>query len=295
MERKYCIMWLQSVDSTNSAAQRRISELDNLSVVAARCQFAGRGQRGNNWQARPGENLTFSIVLRFGEKLPPEPKPSVGTLTGFPDEKKEEIIYSRTFKGFPSEGMFYAIPSRQQFYICMALTLALTDYLDVRHIHCRIKWPNDIYFNDKKICGILMENGVKGDRMASSVLGVGLNVNQTDFPDSLPNPVSMRLVTREKYDIEEELGLILRCFDERIMLIFSEEGRARLLETYLERLYRKNEEHYFIRTETSEKFRGIIRGITLDACLIVEDFHTGKREEFAFKEIKYVIDGREQV
>ena len=154
MENKTDIIWLERVDSTNDEARRHISEIDNLSVVSALEQTKGRGQHGNTWLSMPGENLTFSLIVKD-----------------------------------------FRIKSNEQSAISQATALSLTKILGRYGIEARIKWPNDIYAGDNKICGILIENSLKGMEIDWSIIGIGLNVNQTSFPEHLPNPTSMRLCT----------------------------------------------------------------------------------------------------
>lgn len=154
MESKTDIIWLERVDSTNDEARRHISEIDNLSVVSALEQTKGRGQRGNRWSSQPGENLTFSLVVKD-----------------------------------------FRIKANEQSAISQTTALSLVDLLSRHEIKARIKWPNDIYAGDEKICGILIENSLKGSEIDWSIIGIGLNVNQTAFPEDLPNPTSMKLCT----------------------------------------------------------------------------------------------------
>ena len=147
MKSKHKIIWLNEVDSTNEEAKRHISVIDNLSVLTALSQTAGRGQRGNSWLSAPGENLTFSIVLKH------EPK----------------------------------VKAYDQFVISEIVSLSVVDFLSSYGISARIKWPNDIYVGDRKISGILIEHSVTGDSLSSSVVGIGLNINQRNF--NVTNPL----------------------------------------------------------------------------------------------------------
>ncbi len=146
------ILWLDIAESSNDEARKAIDSLDNLSVVAVRCQTKGRGQRTNTWLSEAGENLTFSIVLKDLNILPVE-----------------------------------------QIAISQITSLAVVDFLKLHGIDARIKLPNDIYVGNKKICGILIENSICSNNMKWSIIGVGINVNQTTFPSSLPNPTSILL------------------------------------------------------------------------------------------------------
>ena len=156
-DRKIDINWTGSVDSTNNEAKRRIDSLADLSVISAVEQTAGRGQRGNIWLSDPGKNLTFSIAVKYGGEL------------------------------------FANASPENEFVINGIISLSVVELLAVHGIDARIKLPNDIYVNDKKICGILIEHSVLGSSLVHSIIGVGLNVNQLDFDESLVNPTSMLL------------------------------------------------------------------------------------------------------
>ena len=179
MESKTDIIWLERVDSTNDEARRHISEIDNLSVVSALEQTKGRGQRGNRWSSQPGENLTFSLVVKD-----------------------------------------FRIKANEQSAISQATALSLVDLLSRHEIKARIKWPNDIYAGDEKICGILIENSLKGSEIDWSIIGIGLNVNQTAFPEDLPNPTSMKLCTgnsnpyNSREILEEFMGIFTGYYRE---------------------------------------------------------------------------------
>ena len=157
MTKKHDIIWIETVDSTNSEAVRQISALDNLSVLSAISQSEGRGQRGNVWLSSPGKNLTFSIVLKYENY--PLPK----------------------------------FRAADQATISAITSISVVELLSNYGIKAKIKLPNDIYINDKKICGILIEHAVKGEYLEHSIVGIGLNVNQCNFDVSLSNPTSIAL------------------------------------------------------------------------------------------------------
>lgn len=248
MERNYRILWHDCIDSTNSEAIRHLTDIDNMSVIAARLQTSGRGQRGSRWSSATSENLTFSIVVRPGQD------------------------------GIP------AISSHGQFAISEAATLALAEYLGDNGIAAKIKWPNDIYCGDSKICGILIEHGIRDGAVNSSVIGIGLNLNQTSFPPDIPNPVSMKSLTGRTYCPETELKRFMEHFSRYMDMA----GSKSMKDKYLHLMYRKDEKHLFTDTATGETFTGIIRGISSNACMTVE-MPDGTRRDFAFKEIGYVI------
>ena len=169
------IIWLDVAESSNDEARKAIDILDNLSVVAVRCQTSGRGQGTNSWESAPGENLTFSIVLKDLNILP-----------------KEQIVISQI------------------------TALSVVELLEKHGIEAKIKLPNDIYVGSKKICGILIENTLCSNKIRWSIIGIGINVNQTVFPTHLPNPTSILLETGihgpgmcRKINPEKGLGLDL--------------------------------------------------------------------------------------
>lgn len=165
---------LASVPSTNRYCEALdLAEVEDFTCYWALQQTAGIGQRGNHWEAEPGKNLTFSLVLH------------------------------PTF-----------LPADRQFKLTEALSLALCDCLKgLRDL--KVKWPNDIYVGKRKICGTLVSTRLQGAQIASAICGIGLNVNQTVFPDWVPNPTSMALLTGEEYDLEPLLKKILACIEKR--------------------------------------------------------------------------------
>ncbi len=256
MKSKHDIIWIENIDSTNSEAQRRISELDNLSVVSALSQSGGRGQRGNTWISEPGKNLLFSVILRL------------------------------------------EIQAYDQFVISQMASLAVIDLLASHDIEAKIKWPNDIYIGNEKVCGILIENAVSGKWISNSIVGIGLNVNQRNFDVSIPNPTSMVLSLQntdenEKkdfnlHDLLEGYMDILSGYIERFCHITG--GYNRLNQLYLAQMWRRNEESEFLdnTTSPSTRFTGTIRGVSGVGHLQIEK-EEGELKEFAFKEISYIL------
>lgn len=248
MKNKYDIIWLDSVDSTNDEARRRIGTCDNLSVLSAVTQTAGRGQRGNSWSSVPGENLMFSIILKA------------------PHMK---------------------VMACDQSVISQIASLAVTDFLAMHGLRAKIKWPNDIYVDDRKICGILIENSLRGDWINSSIIGIGLNINQRNFDVTIPNPTSMALEGAETPDLSvclEEFMGIFSDYCSRYLNITG--GYLKIRTMYLSQMWRRNEPHRYV--SGGEEFIGIIRGISDQGLLVMEN-EKGELREFAFKEIAYVI------
>ena len=252
MEVRYDTIWLDSVDSTNTEVSRRYDTLDNLSVIAAVNQTAGRGQRGNVWHVEPGANLTFSILLRFGD------------------------------------GNLSPLKATSQFSISEAVTLALVEFFETEGIAARIKWPNDIYVRDKKLVGILIENSLGAQGVERSIVGIGINCNQTDFPPQLMNPTSMALLTGRRFDTHALLDRFLEILGRYLMTMETESGRHTIHEQYLANLYRLGEMHEYTDCATGEIFKGTIKGIS-DAAMLQVELPDGTLKEFAFKEISYII------
>lgn len=193
------ILWYESIDSTNSEASRLFEGLDNLSVVAAYDQSAGRGQGDHVWYSSPGLNLCFSIVLKCRE---------YGLRT-----------------------------SEQQVLSCIA-TLAIRNYLLSKGVESRIKWPNDIWVGDRKICGVLVQNRETDGELEGSVIGIGLNLNETDWPEWIPNPVSLTGLTGIRYDVRSELELLYDEFCRLEPLLRNADGRNQLQEEFGKYVFR---------------------------------------------------------
>ena len=173
------------------------------------------------------------------------------------------------------------IEARNQFAICQAVSLGACRYLATKGVEASIKWPNDIYVGDRKICGILISNTVSGGLLKDSLAGIGINLNQVEFPDWIPNPTSLKLITKNNYVIEDELPLAL---DE----ILAEYGAIgdKTAPDYLRRLYLKDTPHLFTDAASGNKFNGVITGVLQDGRLEVRTAD-GYFRYFAFKEIIY--------
>lgn len=275
MAKKHDIIWLESVDSTNEECRRHISDIDNLSVVSALSQTSGRGQRGNTWCSAPGENLTFSIVLKF-----PAGRVGAGVAGGLEP-----------------------IQAYDQFVLSEIIALSVVDLLAGYDIQAMIKWPNDIYVGDRKICGILIENSVRGEWLSHSIVGIGLNVNQRNFDVNLPNPTSMVICrnyqeARSDCPANEALGDFgLQPLLEEFMEIFKayldrfchiRGGYARLRQMYLSHLWRKDEPAQYIDKKSSREFTGTIRGLSDMGNLLIKT-EDGILQEFSFNEISYLL------
>jgi len=286
MTKKYDIMWSEELDSTNEEARRRISDLDNLSVLSVERQTAGRGQRGNSWKSAPGENLTFSIILKFRKG----------------DASSDESSCD--------SAVLPQLKAVDQFVLSEISSLALVRLLENHGIRASVKWPNDIYIGSCKVCGMLIENSIHGSSVSSSIIGIGLNVNQRNFDVSLPNPTSMLLEDMKKeFDLPALLDEFMNIFVNFIDRFMDDRQDSfdELRDEYLSHLWRLNETARFIDytvlpsghsdkpvvtgiTDIAGKeFTGIIRGLSPIGHLLVEDLDAIALREFSFKEIGYIL------
>ena len=171
------IVKINSLESTNKYCEALdLSTVGDFTCYWALEQTAGIGQRGNHWHSEAGQNLTFSLVLK-------------------PD--------------FLAAGC--------QFRLTQSLSLAMVDFLSSFTFHeaALIKWPNDIYIGQKKICGTLVSARLNAGSIASAICGVGLNVNETVFPDWVPNPTSIALLAGREHDLEPLLHNLLLHIERR--------------------------------------------------------------------------------
>ncbi|CAN5422505.1 biotin--[acetyl-CoA-carboxylase] ligase [soil metagenome] len=158
----YSFHLLTQVDSTNMYAMELVYAglAGNGAVFFTNYQSKGKGQRGKEWISAPGESILMSIVLDTNRLTP-----------------------------------------SQSFRLSAAIALAVKDFIEfVTGAEICIKWPNDLYSGDRKAGGILIENIIKDGMLRWSVVGIGINVNQLKFPENLPNPVSLRMITGQVYD-----------------------------------------------------------------------------------------------
>lgn len=227
---------LQSCPSTNREIP---ADAPHGFAVMAHTQTAGRGQRGNSWEAAPGMNITLSIMLR------PEQLPIV-----------------------------------RQFEVSEAVCLAVADLLREEGLEqVAVKWPNDVYVADRKICGILIENSLCGSMLARSIAGIGLNVNQLHFCSDAPNPVSLRQVTGSEYP--------LRPLAERLIALIL--ARMECLNTpggnhadYLASLWRRTGQHSW--RDDSGTFTASILSVSTTGMLTLSNSRT-----YAFKEVTAIL------
>jgi BirA family biotin operon repressor/biotin-[acetyl-CoA-carboxylase] ligase len=240
----HSMVFMPECHSTNDELTRLVEANPSVlegTTVITDNQTLGRGQRGNTWISEPGKNLTFSLLV----------KPAF-------------------------------LPAIDQFSLNKAFSLGLWDYLcSVLDADIKIKWPNDMMINNKKTCGILIENHIQGSSIQHSIVGIGLNVNQDNF--SLPTATSLKLQAAKDFLLDEVLTELLGCLERRYLQLRSE--NVDLLDRdYRVALYWAGETHLFKKAE--EIFEGEITGV--DAFGKLKINVDGTTEYFDLKQIQFL-------
>ena len=177
------------------------------------------------------------------------------------------------------------LPANEQFQISMAISLAIVDALGQLVGDLSIKWPNDIYWRNGKLAGILIENTLKGSFVKDSVVGVGLNVNQQEFRSKAPNPVSLWQITGQETDREQLLRAILQALDNQLGTKGADPS-APIKDRYMKMLYRRKGFHPY--TDKDGAFMAEIAGVEDDGHLLLTD-DNGQQRRYAFKEVQFII------
>ena len=174
-----------------------------------------------------------------------------------------------------------------QFSMSEAVALAVVDFLAAHGIESKVKWPNDIYVADSKICGILIRHSVIGQYVSSSVIGVGINVNQTLFLSDAPNPVSMQQISGDSYDLELLEKEISSAIERRLDSIASKKQRIALHDEFMRNLWHGDGEMYpFTDLASGERIMARIEDIALHGPLTLR-LHDGSSRTYAFKEVTF--------
>jgi len=176
------------------------------------------------------------------------------------------------------------IKAQDQFQISMLISLGLHDYLKAYSKKVSIKWPNDIYVDDKKIAGILIEQSIMGAYLSHSVCGIGLNINQEKFISDAPNPISLHMLTQQTYNLDKELQKLLAAIEKRYFQL-QNNGASELEQDYLGSMYWMNEEHDY--EDENGRFRGKIVGISEFGQLQIQDKKNEMRT-YNFKEVSFL-------
>ncbi len=234
-----------STNSTLLELAQQNKDLPQLYSVIARHQTAGRGQRGNSWSVSPDASLTFSFLIRSAGLLPQE-QYAVSELAAYATLKTLAHYMSEEQKG-----------------------------------QLTIKWPNDIYYQDKKIAGILIEHSITGKHIDFSVVGIGININEDTFPTELPNPISLKQITGSSFPVEE-VHKHLMHFVEGLLPDFMLGHFRETHERYMWHLYCRKGYHTY--QDKEGVFKAQIKDV-LPSGLLVLLREDGEERSYAFKEV----------
>ena len=241
-------MEFPALPSTNLFALELLSKSKPTegTVISATDQTDGRGQIGSKWLAQPGKNIALSIIL------------------------------------YP-----FFLKAVQQFSLSQAIALAVRDWMQAildKPVH--LKWPNDLYIGDRKAGGILIQNSIFGLSLQSSVVGIGINVNQESFDESLPNPTSLKIEAGgTEFDLDLLKNRLYEHIEQRYLQLRNGHTEA-LAAAYRECLYGLGIPRFFQRPDGST-FRGTITGTTASGLLCILD-ETKKETTFDLKAVRFI-------
>lgn len=243
---------LQSVDSTNNYARQLIQqgglpdrqgEAQHGMVIFAHEQTAGRGQRGRVWTSEPRKNIAMSILLK------PHP-----------------------------------LRPDQQFLLSACMAVSVHDFFKSYAVDkVSIKWPNDLYWQDRKAGGILIESIVGEAVWQWAIAGIGININQVFFPEHLPNPVSLKQITGSDYKVLPLAKKLCTIINRNYEWLING-GDKEILDQYRQCLYKKDQVVKF--RKENRVFEAVVKGVQPSGKLIVQHATT---EEFDFGEVEWVI------
>jgi len=242
-------LYLTSCHSTNDLAKRLTHQglTSNGMVILAEHQSHGRGQQGSSWISNPQENLTFSLILKPQQ---------LNSSNQFLFNKLLSIHLLSFFRNhFPAHAQAF-----------------------------HIKWPNDLYFYDQKIAGMLIENSLQADHITTSIVGIGLNVNQTSF--DLPQASSLALGLKETLNRAALFNALLSYLDEYLPLIFYfSEAETKTIETlYNSILWKFRQEHRF--KDARGTFTATLLGVDAQGKLLLDK--AGTLESFEIKSLEFL-------
>ena len=178
------------------------------------------------------------------------------------------------------------LKAEEQFFLSMAVSLAIIDCLSIFCNAVHIKWPNDIYVSNKKICGILIENSLLGNSIQTAIVGIGLNINQTLFSEWIPNPTSLKQETGKDYDTEYIKSKIIDSF-EKYYIALHNKNLEFIHKEYLKHIYLHNIKSTF--KDITGIFEGKIKFVNTMGFIEIEKEYT-EIKEYTFKEVEYIIE-----
>ena len=241
------ILKMDSIPSTNQYAQSMLESqrVNEGTVVQANYQTGGRGYGTNKWESEAGKNVLISIVL----------KPSF-------------------------------LQPKKQFFLSQVISLAVAEAVKdtLPRNTVKVKWPNDIFCDDKKIAGILIENSIQGTTILHSVVGIGINVNQKNFSSPIKHATSMSIAADKEISLTKVMDILLKKIEYRYLQLKNNHIED-IQKDYMKNLYRVEESCFYV--AAGRRFKAKIVGLTAEGKLVlqVDDHH----EVFGFKEVGMVI------
>ena len=233
--------------STNTYLSRLAATLPGGTVIYTPSQTAGRGQKGNSWESEDDKNLTFSLLL----KRPP-------------------------------------VKARDQFYLSEAAALAVVEALTAEAGDgFTVKWPNDVYWQDKKVCGMLLENSLDGSDIAHCIVGIG--INQERFLSDAPNPVSLINITGREHDLMALLKRVCSRIEQIVDSLGDDNARTDLHQRYMTVLYRNDGAMHPFEDAADHRFKASVADIAPDGTLTLQH-EDGTRHEYLIKQVKHIIN-----
>lgn len=182
-----------------------------------------------------------------------------------------------------------AVAASEQFHISEAVAIAIATVLNRYAPGHVVKWPNDVYHGDRKACGILIEHTLAGAGIAHSILGAGININQTKFESDAPNPVSLSQLTGKKHDVEAVMREVCALIEQ--LTQFTPQSCNELHEQFLAMLYRNDRQAHPFELPDGTRFMARINTVQRNGMLQLE-CDDGTLRSFAFKEVKHVINDK---
>lgn len=237
---------IPSIDSTNNYAMQMVHArlAKHGDAWFALEQTKGKGQRGKSWQSSKGENIILSIVLQ----------------------------------------PFFLVPI-QSFLLNAAIALGVYDFYKKYAGHeTRIKWPNDIYWRDRKAGGILIENIIRSEHWSFAVTGIGLNINQVNFAEHLQKATSLRQITGKNFEVIE-LAKELCFFLEQRYEVLKAGNEKQILHDYGQAMYKLNE--YVTVKKNGILFEALVKGITAEGLLVVET--DNNEQEWLWGTVEWIV------
>lgn len=225
------IITLDEVESTNAFARELLHHQQVLegTVIIAKAQTSGKGQRGNEWLSEPGKNITLSIILN------PQ-----------------------------------FITARDNFMLNKIASLAVLDFLSFYPTgDVAVKWPNDVYIHGKKVAGILIENFWRENKLTTSIIGIGININQEEFGE-LSNATSLKAITGTEHELSDCVEQLCRCVEARYLQLRSD--RNHINNDYIDNLWGLGQKRKF--RINNVDLMATIKGVNREGQLVLESGET---------------------